>query len=154
LSAGRSKPSARGVLLAASLVVAALALGGCKKILNGGSDEDVFHARMLNLLEDSPTRQYSIDSTVVASSAYLAATSMNPAHPGDHTVSFTVIRPASLNSSDTTDPIAIGGSFQASYTKNTDYTIFAYGTTTNPKTFMMDEPSNRPTPAAATIEYQ
>jgi hypothetical protein len=152
--AGRSRLSTRGILLAAGLVVAALALAGCKKVLNGGSDEEVFHVRMLNLLTDSPTVQYSIDSTVVSSTPYTSATSMNPAHPGDHTVSFAVIRPASLNSSDPTDPIPIGGSFQASYTKNTDYTIFAYGTTTNPKTFTMDEPSDRPAPAAATIEYQ
>jgi hypothetical protein len=153
-SAGRFSPSARAVLLAAGLVVAALALAGCKKVLNGGSDEDVFHVRMLNLLTDSPTVQYSIDSTVIASSAYLVATSMNAAHPGDHSVSFAAIRPASLNSSDTTDPIALGGSFQGSYTKNTDYTVFAYGTTTNPKTFMMDEPSNRPAPDATKVEYQ
>lgn len=153
-SAGHFERSTPGVLLAASLVVAALALAGCKKVLNGGSNEDVFHARMVNLLTDSPTVQYSIDGTVVASKEYMAATGMNPAHPGDHTVSFAVIRPASLNASDTTDPIAIGGSFQASYAKNTDYTIFAYGTTTHPQTFMMDEPSDRPAPAAAMIEYQ
>jgi Domain of unknown function (DUF4397) len=153
-SAGRSRPAARAVLLAAGLVVAVLALPGCKKVLNGGGKEDVFHVRMLNLLTDSPTVQYSIDTTVVSSSGYLAATTMNPAHPGDHTVSFAVIRPTSLNSSDPTDPIALGGSFQASYAKNTDYTIFAYGTTTNPKTFVMDEPSDRPAPDATKIEYQ
>jgi hypothetical protein len=142
------------VLLAAGLAVAALALVGCKKVLNGGSDEDVFHARIVNLLTDSPTMQYSIDSTVVASTGYLTATPMNAAHPGDHTVSFALIRPASLNSSDPTDAIAIGGSFQGSYTKNTDYTIFAYGTTTNPNTFMMNEPSDRPAPDATKVEYQ
>jgi hypothetical protein len=142
------------VLLAAGLVVAALALAGCKKVLNGGDKEDVVHVRMLNLLTDSPTVQYSIDSTVIASTGYLTATPMNAAHPGDHTVSFSVIRPASLNSSDTTDPIPLGGSFQGSYTKNTDYTVFAYGTTTHPKAFTMDEPSDRPAPDATKVEYQ
>ncbi|HEU4626833.1 MAG TPA: DUF4397 domain-containing protein [Steroidobacteraceae bacterium] len=142
------------MLLAVALAVAAVGLVGCKKVLNGGSDEDVFHVRMLNLLTDSATVQYSIDSTVVASSAYTGVTTFNPAHPGEHTVSFALIRPASLNSSDPTDPIPIAGSFQGSYAKNTDYTIFAYGTTSNPHAFTMDEPSNRPTPAAATIEYQ
>jgi hypothetical protein len=157
-SAVRSERSATdvviaGVLLAACLVVV-LALGGCKKILNGGSAEDSFHVRMVNLLEDSPLVQYSIDSTAIASIGYLAATGMNAAHPGDHTVSFSVIRPASLNSSDTTDPIAIGGSFPATYAKGRDYTVFAYGTLNNPKTFSMDEQSDRPTPDDDNIEYQ
>ena len=157
-SAGRSERTATdvviaGILLAACLAVA-LALGGCKKILNGGSAEDSFHIRMLNLLTDSPSVQYSIDTTVITSAGYLATSGNNAAHPGDHTISFAVVRPASLNSSDTTDPIAIGGSFQATYTKDRDYTLFAYGTTTNPKTFTMDEQSNRAAPDAANIEYQ
>jgi hypothetical protein len=157
-SAGRSERGATAVVIAgillAACVAVALALGGCKKILNGGSAEDSFHVRMLNLLEDSPTVQYSVDSTVITSGGYLAATGMNAAHPGDHTISFAVVRPASLNSSDTTDPIPIGGSFQATYAKDRDYTVFAYGTLTNPKTFTMDEQSNRATPADDNIEYQ
>jgi hypothetical protein len=142
-----------GVVLAAC-VLAALALGGCKKVLNGGSDEDTFHVRMLNLLEDSPTVQYSVDGTVISSAAYLGGSSFSAGHPGDRTISFAAIRPASLNSSDTTDPIALGGSFQGTYAKDRDYTVFAYGTLNNPKTFTMDEQSNRATPDDDNIEYQ
>ncbi len=142
-----------GVFIAACALVA-LSLAGCKKILNGGSGDASFHVRMVNLLEDSPLVQYSIDGTVISSSAYLAATALSAAHPGDHTVGFAALRPASLDSSDTTDPIPIAGSFQQSYAQDRDYTVFAYGTLGTPKTFAMDEPSDKPAVDDDYIEYQ
>lgn len=156
-SDARSKRSATdsvvaGILVAACILLA-LSLVACKNVLNDDEDES-FHVRMVNLLEDSPAVQYSIDSTVVSSSAYLAATSLNAAHPGDHSVSFAAIRPASLNSDDTTDPIPLGGSFQQSYSQDRDYTIFAYGTLNAPKTFTMDEPSEKAEVEDDFIEYQ
>ena len=93
-------------------LVAVLALTACKKILN--KDEDSFHTRMVNLIEDSPTVQYKIDTTVMASAGYQVLTALSAARPGSHSVSFQAIRPTSLVSTDTTDPIDVSGSFDRS----------------------------------------
>ncbi|MEJ0035643.1 MAG: DUF4397 domain-containing protein [Gammaproteobacteria bacterium] len=129
------------IRIAAACVVGVLALTSCKKVLN--NDEESFHTRMVNLISDSPTVQYKIDSTIVSSTGYLSGTALAAARPGDHSISFQVLRPASLVSTDTTDPIDLGGSFSRSYTKNTDYTIFAYGTLANIQTLITDAPSGQ-----------
>ena len=129
------------IRIAAACAVAVLALTSCKKVLNKG--EDSFHTRMVNLIQDSPTVQYKIDTTAIASSSYLSGTALAAAHPGDHSVSFQVLRPTSLVSTDPTDPIDLGGSFSRSYTKNTDYTIFAYGTLDNVRTLITEAPSGQ-----------
>jgi len=129
------------IRIAAACAVAVLALTSCKKVLNKG--EESFHTRMVNLVQDSPSVQYKIDTTAIANTAYLSGTALAAAHPGDHTVSFQVIRPTSLVSTDPTDPIDLGGSFSRSYTKNTDYTIFAYGTLSNVRTLITEAPSGQ-----------
>lgn len=155
-SARRSERSAAAVACRAALLVAvcAFALAGCKKILNGGSDEAQFHIRLVNTLEDSPTVQYSVDSTVISTAPYLGNTSLAVAHPGDHTINFAYLPAASLNSSDSTAAVAIGGSFSQSWSQDRDYTVFAYGKMNDPKTFVMDEPSNKDAVADDFIEYQ
>src|SRR5262245_58901379 len=117
------------IRIAAACVVGVLALTSCKKILN--DDEETFHTRMVNLIQNSPTVQYKLETTVINSAAYLSGTTLAAARPGDHSVSFPVIRPTSLVSSDTTTPIDLGGSFSRTFVKNTDYTFFAYGTLDN-----------------------
>jgi hypothetical protein len=129
------------IRIAAACVVAILALTSCKKVLNKG--EESFHTRMVNLIQDSPVAQYKMDTTVLANSGYLGGTALSAAHPGDHSISFQVIRPTSLVSTDTTDPIDVGGSFSRSYVKNTDYTIFAYGTLDNVRTLITEAPSGQ-----------
>jgi hypothetical protein len=129
------------IRIAAACVVAVLALTSCKKVLNKG--EESFHTRMVNLIQDSPSVQYKIDTTAIANTGYLSGTALTAAHPGDHSVSFQVIRPASLVSTDPTDPIDLGGSFSRSYVKNTDYTIFAYGTLDNVRTLITEAPSGQ-----------
>jgi hypothetical protein len=157
-SAGRSERSATDVVIASILVAAcivlALMLGACKNVLNDDEEDDSFQMRMVNLIEDSATVQYSIDSTAVNSAGYLAATGFSAGHPGERTVSFSVLRPASLVSSDTTDPIPIGGSFSQSYVQGRDYTVLAYGTMSDPRTILMDEQSERDDVADDFIEYQ
>lgn len=129
------------IRIAAVCVVAALTLTSCKKVLNKG--EESFHTRMVNLIADSPSVQYKIDTTVISNAGYQTGTSLSAAHPGDHTVSFQAIRPTSLVSTDSTDPIDLGGSFSQTYEKNTDYTIFAYGTLDNVKTLITQAPSGQ-----------
>jgi hypothetical protein len=134
--------------VAAAGLVAVLALASCKKILNSG--EDSFHTRMVNLIEDSPTVQYKIDATVVASAAYQVLTPLNAARPGSHSVSFQALRPQSLVTTDTTDPVDLVGSFDRSYTKDIDYTIFTYGKLDSIQTLVVEAPSK---PAAVAARW-
>jgi hypothetical protein len=129
------------IRIAAACAVAVLALTSCKKVLN--NNEASFHTRMVNLVADSATVQYKIDTTAVASAAYQSGSALAAAHPGDHTVSFQAIRPTSLVSGDTTDPIDLAGSVSQTFEKNADYTIFAYGTVSNVKTLITQAPSGQ-----------
>lgn len=129
------------IRIAAACAIAVLALTSCKKVLNKG--EESFHTRMVNLISDSATVQYKIDTTAVNTAAYQSGTALAAAHPGSHAVSFQAVRPTSLVATDPTDPIDIGGTFTQSYEKNIDYTIFAYGTIDNVKTLMTQAPSGQ-----------
>jgi uncharacterized protein DUF4397 len=158
-SAGHFEALSADVRIATILIAVccalALGLGGCKRVLNSGNESDEsFHVRMLNLLEDSPAVQYKIDTTAITSIGYLTGTALSPAHVGSHTVSFAAIRPASLDANDSTDPIPLPGSFDQSYSQGRDYTIFVYGTIDNPRTFTMDEQSDKPAVDDDFIEYQ
>jgi hypothetical protein len=140
-SAGRfERPRMRPMRIAAAALAIAIGLAACKNVLN--DEEESFHTRMVNLIEDSPTVQYKIDSTVVSSAGYQSASALNGARPGSHSVSFQVLRPQSLVKDDVTDPIEIGGTFERSYTANTDYTIVAYGKIGNVRTMIVDQPSD------------
>jgi len=129
------------IRIAAACAVAVLALTSCKKVLN--KDEESFHTRMVNLVADSATVQYKIDTTAVNSAAYQSGTALAAAHPGDHTVSFQAVRPTSLVTGDTTDPIDLTGSVSQTFEKNVDYTIFAYGTVSNVQTLITQAPSGQ-----------
>jgi len=152
-SAGRSELSRmRMIRVVAAGLVVVLGLSACRNVLNDG--EDSMHTRMLNLIQDSPGVQYKIDDTVIASKGYQDFTALASARPGSHAVSFGAIRPTSLVSTDTTDPIALTGNFTQSYNKDTDYTIVAYGTLDNVKTVVLDEPSKKADLADDTIELK
>ena len=141
----------KAIRIVAAALVALLALTSCKKVLNKGGD-DSFHTRMVNLIQDSPGVQYKIDTTAVANAPYQGYTSLAAAHPGDHTVSFQAARPTSLVSTDSTDPIDLGSSFSRTWTKNIDYTIFAYGKLNAIQTMIMEAPSGQAAVADDNIE--
>lgn len=138
------------IRIAAACVVAVLALTSCKKVLN--KDDETFHTRMVNLVQNSSSVQYKIDTTAISSAAYLGGTALAPARPGDHSISFQAIRPTSLVSTDPTDPIDLGGSLSRSFQKNIDYTIFAYGTLDNVQTLITEAPSGQAAVADDNIE--
>jgi hypothetical protein len=129
-----------------------LALAGCRKILN--NDEAKMNTRMVNLIVDSPAVQYKIDDTIIASASYQGSTSLNAARPGSHPVSFGALRPTSLVSSDTAEPIVLTGSFTRDYAKDTDYTIVAYGTLDAPQTLVLEDPSKKDDLADDTMELK
>jgi hypothetical protein len=120
---------------------ALLSLSACDDVLN--DDEESMHTRMVNLIEDSPTVQYKIDTTVVGTAPYQGLTSLSSARPGSHSVSFGATRPTSLVSTDTTEPIELPGSFTQSYTQDRDYTIVTYGTLADVKTLVIEQPSDK-----------
>jgi hypothetical protein len=140
-SAGHSeRPRVRAMRVAFAGLAVLLGLAACKNVLN--DDEESFHTRIVNLIEDSPTVQYKIDTTIVASATYQGSSSLNGARPGSHSVSFQVLRPQSLVKDDTTDPIDLPGTFDRTYTQNTDYTIVAYGKLDDVKTMVIEAPSD------------
>ena len=110
-SAGHSRRSNVDIVVAWALVAACIALAlflaSCKNVLN--DEDESFHLRVVNLLEDSASVQYYMDSTSITSAGYTAATGLGAARPGTHTVKFAALRPASLNSDDTKDPIELEG---------------------------------------------
>src|SRR6185295_1720607 len=160
-SAGRSEPvkkrrSNLDVLIACVLLVSCLALAvflaSCKNVLN--DEDESFHLRVVNLLEDSPAVLYYVDSTSITSANYQGATALGAARPGNHTVSLKAVRPASLNSDDTKDPIDLPGSFSQDYGRDRDYTVFAYGRLNDVHTFVVDEPSDKDDVEDDFIEWQ
>src|SRR5262249_8259020 len=139
-SSTSARRSNRDVLIAWVLVVAcvvlAIFLASCRNVLN--DEDESFHLRVVNLLEDSPAVLYYVDSTSITSASYLAATPLGAARPGNHPVSLKAVRPTSLNSDDTTDPIDLPGSFSQDYGRDRDYTVFAYGKLNDVHTFVVD----------------
>jgi hypothetical protein len=129
-----------------------LALAGCRKILN--NDEAKMNTRMVNLIVDSPAVQYKIDDTIIASVSYQAATALAAARPGSHPVSFGALRPTSLVSTDSAEPIVLTGSFTRDYAKDTDYTIVAYGTLDTLQTLVLEDPSKKDDLADDTMELK
>jgi hypothetical protein len=126
--------------VAAGAIAMVLALAACKNVLN--DDEESFHSRFVNLIENAATVQYKVDTTIVSSSTYQVATGLNAARPGSHTISFQALRPSSLDTNDEDDPIEIGGSFDRSFSANNDYAIVAYGTLDDVKTLVFESPSD------------
>jgi hypothetical protein len=139
-------------VLVASCVALAILLASCKNVLN--DEDESFHLRVVNLLEDSPSVLYYVDTTSITSAGYSGATALGAARPGNHTVSFKAVRPASLNSDDTTDPIELGGSFSKDYGRDRDYTVFTYGRLNDVHTFVIDEPSDKDDVEDDFIEWQ
>ena len=152
-SAGRSELSPmRMIRIVAVGLTVVLALAGCRKILN--NDEEKMNTRMVNLLVDAPAVQYKLDDTVIASSVYQGSTSLSAARPGSHPISFGALRPTSLVSTDTTEPIALPGNFTRDFAKDTDYTIIAYGTMDAVQTLVLEDPTSKDDLADDTIELK
>jgi uncharacterized protein DUF4397 len=150
--AARSELARMGTfrVIAVAGLAAMLALTGCRKIIN--NDEEEMHTRLVNLIVDAPAVQYKIDTTVVGSAAYQGFTGLNAARPGSHSVTLGSLRPTSLVSTDSSVPIDLTGSFTRDYSRDTDYTIIAYGTLANPQTIVFDVPTKKDDLADDTIE--
>jgi hypothetical protein len=122
----------------------ASALAGCNidSILN--DDEDTFHIRSLNLIEDSATVNILLGDTTISAIAYGGGTAFGAAHPGSSNVSFKAVLPTTFDDDDDDDdPVAIGQAVTRTFVKDTPYTLIAYGTVANPQMIFVEGLSQR-----------
>lgn len=143
---GFSFPSARrskvrtGVL---AICVVAATLAACDNVFD--DDEETMHVRAINLISDSPTLNFMLGETSVASSVgYVSGSSFSPAPPGTYDVQLRATRPPFIdddddttNNDEYTDPIPLGTPISLSFQRDTDYTLIAYGTVANPQLIVM-----------------
>jgi len=132
-----------------------LALSACGAI-DGGSDDATFHLRGVNLITDSPTVKFYFNDTSVATTTFNGASTWQAAEAGSFNVKFKVVHPANLNS-DTTDDVNetdIGSTISQAFTKDRDYTLFAYGTMADPRMIVLDATDQRDNPDDNIVAYQ
>jgi hypothetical protein len=137
-----SFPSAMRFDLAWRLVrVAALVTlaAGCdNNSLN--EDETTFHVRSLNLVEDSPQLAIDLDDTTVHSLKYGGSSGFSAGHPGAHNITFHALLPADLDDDDDDDDteVEVSGSTSYTFLTGTPYTLIAYGTLADIRTYMVE----------------
>lgn len=133
-------PGGRRLLLAPIGLALAALLSGCDGGSSLNEDDDTFHIRSLNLVEDAPTLEIDLDETTIATFGYGSATSFSAAHPGRHDISFAALLPGDLDDDDDDDETSIDVGQSVSYTflGDTDYTLVAYGALSNPQTFLVE----------------
>ncbi len=147
---GRGRGGAAVRALLACVVLASLA--GC---VNLAEDETATHLSTLNLIDDSPSLQFVLDSTVVSTAAYGSGSKFGPAPSGKHSVHFSAVRPTRLpGDSGTTAAVDIGAPADQTFADDTDYTLIACGTMANPQTVLVDAADQRADVAAAKFAWR
>lgn len=123
----------------------AFALAGCDQIGDALDDDDeTFHIRSLNLIEDSATINVLIGDATIASVSYGSGTSFSAAHPGSRIVTLKAVLPVSFDDGDDDDdPVEIGQSVVRTFVKDTPYTLITYGTLASPQSFFVEGWSQR-----------
>src|SRR5687767_6083697 len=137
-SAMRSEAWARLAGVAAFAMLAAACDNGS---LN--EDETTFHMRALNLVEDSPSLAIDLDDTTVNTLAYGGSSGFSAGHPGSHDITFHALLPADLDDDDDDDDddeteADVSGSTSYTFLAGTPYTLIAYGTLADIRTYMVE----------------
>lgn len=137
-SAGRSLVIALGG-------VTALALAGCDDIGSALDDNDeTFHIRSINLVEDAPTINFLLGDTTVSSAAYGGGSAFTAAHPGSTNVSLEAVLPVTFDEDDEDDdPIVVRAKAPHTFLQDTPYTLVAYGRLADPQVFFIEGWSQR-----------
>lgn len=114
-------------------------LGGCNIGSDLNDDEQTFHIRCVNLIEDSATVNVLIGDTTIASVDYGGGSAFSAGHAGENQASFKVVLPATFDSEDDDDdPVAIGQPQLRTFLKDTPYTLIAYGSLARPEMFFVE----------------
>lgn len=139
-------------LIVASLALASCGGGGGGKDNGGSDDPSVWHFRGVNLVADSPSLQFYVDDTAVATADYGTATDYKPAHTGERPIKVAIRNPSKL---ETDDPgyTDIGTSETYDFQGPTDYTLIEAGTVADPRQFLITGTS-REAVADNIVEYQ
>lgn len=135
-----------GRALRAMLVcVCAWGIAGCDEVGDALDDDDeTFHIRSLNLIEDSATIDVLIGDATVASVAYGSGTGFSAAHPGNREITLEAeLAPTFDDDDEDDDPMAFGQPVARTFVKDTPYTFIAYGTLANPRTFFVEGADQR-----------
>jgi hypothetical protein len=99
----------------------------------GGSSDATTHLRGVNLVTDSPTLEFTVDTVDVSAANFGDLTPLTAAHPGTHALQVAGVNASNL----VTQPVITYTPFGTPVTENlaqgSDYTIVAYGTVSDPK---------------------
>jgi Domain of unknown function (DUF4397) len=110
------------------MLLVSIALTSCL-----GQSTATTHVRGVNLVTDSPTLGFQIDTTVVATASYGGMTNLAAAHPGAHTLQVSGVTPSDLVTQPTVTYIPFGTPVTQNLVDGTSYTLIAYGTVADPK---------------------
>jgi hypothetical protein len=103
-------------------------------------DETTFHMRVINLVEDAPSLAIDLDDTTVQNLSYGGSSGFSAAHPGRHDITFHALLPADLDDDDDDDEteVEVSGSTSYTFLGGTPYTLVAYGTLADIRTYMVE----------------
>jgi hypothetical protein len=145
------RPPLRALAAAAALSL----LAGCGGSGGIGEDETATYLRVLNLIGDSPSLQFVVDTTVIATSGFGGGTAYSVAPGGDHSTQLRAVRAGRLpGDTGATDPIALGAAVDRDFSDITDYTLIAAGTVASPQLFTIDAPEQRETVAETKLIWR
>lgn len=112
------------------MVLASIVLTSC---LGSSSNDNTTHIRGINLVTDSPTLEFTIDTVDVSSASYGEMSPITAAHPGSHALQVAQIDPSNLVTQPQILYTAFGTPVTQNLAENFDYTLIAYGTVSDPK---------------------
>jgi hypothetical protein len=115
-------------------------LPACDNVLDDDDEEDTFHIRSINLVENSPSLQIELDGTAISTIGYGTGTDFSAAHPGRRDVTFEAVLAGDLDDDDddddTTTPVGPTDSY--TFLDDTPYTLIAYGRLDDIHTFIVE----------------
>lgn len=96
----------------------------------------MWHFRGINVIQDAPVVQFSIDGTAVETADYGAVTVYHPAHTGTRPIQLAIKNPSDLS---TTDPgfTNVGDDASVDFKGKTNYTLVAAGTVASPRKLLI-----------------
>jgi hypothetical protein len=120
-----------------------------------GEDETTTHLRVFNAIGDSPSVQFVMDTTVVATAGLGGGSAYSPAPAGSRSIQLRTVRPGRI-SGDTgsTDPVNLGTALTQTFADDADYTVIAAGTMAAPQLFTINAPDQRAEVAATKLIWR